>query len=173
MIIRPEKTNEYTITEKVVKEAFKNSEYSDQSEHLLVSRLRKRPDFIPELSLVAIENKIVGHILFTKIEIAGEEKFESLSLAPVSVLPEFQNKGIGGRLILAGIKKAKEMGFESVIVLGHKQYYPKFGFQKASKWGIKCPFEVPDEVFMAIELKNGSLLGKSGIVKYPKEFGTE
>ena len=66
--------------------------------------------------------------------------------------------------------KTKELGFDSVIVLGHKDYYPRFGFKKASKWNIKCCFEVPDEVFMAVELIDGALKGKEGTIKYPDEF---
>jgi len=68
------------------------------------------------------------------------------------------------------MEKAKELGFESIIVIGHKNYYPKFGFKKASQWNIKCPFEVPDEVFKAIELTHGALEDKAGTVKYPDEF---
>ena len=174
MIIRQETKEDHIITEDVIKKAFKNAEHSDHDEHLLVQRLRKSNAFIPELSILAeLKNKIAGHILFTRITISGKNEIESIALAPVSVLPEHQKKGIGGKLIQEGLKKATELGFKSVIVLGHKDYYPKFGFEKASKWNIKCPFEVPDEVFMAIELKKGSLRGKSGTVKYSKEFGID
>ena len=117
-----------------------------------------------------IDNEIVGHILFTKIQIIGNEIYDSLALAPMAVLPEFQNRRIGSALVRAGLKKAKDLKFKSVIVLGHKNYYPKFGFQKASNWQIKCPFEVPDEAFMAIELIKNGLENISGIVQYPKAF---
>ncbi len=117
-----------------------------------------------------IDNEIVGHILFTKIQIIGNEIYDSLALAPMAVLPEFQNHQIGSALVRAGLKKAKDLKFKSVIVLGHKNYYPKFGFQKASNWQIKCPFEVPDEAFMAIELIKNGLENISGIVQYPKAF---
>ncbi len=117
-----------------------------------------------------IDNEIVGHILLTKIQIIGNEIYDSLALAPMAVLPEFQNHQIGSALVRAGLKKAKDLKFKSVIVLGHKNYYPKFGFQKASNWQIKCPFEVPDEAFMAIELIKNGLENISGIVQYPKAF---
>ncbi len=117
-----------------------------------------------------IDNEIVGHILLTKIQIIGNEIYDSLALAPMAVLPEFQNRRIGSALVRAGLKKAKDLKFKSVIVLGHKNYYPKFGFQKASNWQIKCPFEVPDEAFMAIELIKNGLENISGIVQYPKAF---
>jgi Predicted acetyltransferase len=73
-------------------------------------------------------------------------------------------------LIKKGMDKAKKLGFDSIIVLGHKECYPKFGFQRASKWDVKCPFDVPDEVFMAIELTEKALEGKAGTVEYPDKF---
>ena len=91
-------------------------------------------------------------------------------MAPVSVLPEYQNKGIGSKLILQGLKISKEMGFESIIVLGHDKYYPRFGFSPASKWGIKAPFDVPNESFMALELEDGILERVTGTVVYSKDF---
>ena len=174
MIIRKETERDYKLTEDLVEEAFKDAEYASHDEHLLVQRLRKGRAFIPELSLVAeIENKIAGHILFTRMLIFGSGEFGSLALGPLSVLPEYQRRGIGGKLIREGLKKAEDMGFESIIVVGHKDYYPRFGFGRASKWGIKCRFEVPDEAFMAMELKKDSLKGKSGLIKYAEEFGIE
>lgn len=170
--IRQENERDYEISEKVVKLAFENEEFSDKSEHLLVNRLRKGNSFIKELSMVAKDNKnIVGHILFTKVLIYnGKENFETLALAPVSVLPNYQGKGIGSKLIKEGLKKAKEMGYKSVIVLGHDKYYPKFGFIPASNYDIKAPFEVPNEAFMALELITNALKHVSGTVVYAKEF---
>ena len=169
MIIRQEKKEDFNSIYEINKQAFKQQ---DESE--LIERIRASKHFVPELSLVAEENgKIIGHILFSKIKIIGEQEYESLALAPMAVLPDFQKQGIGGRLIKEGLIKARELGFNSVIVLGHKDYYPRFGFERASKWNIKCPFEVPDEAFMAIELNIGALAEKSGVVEYPKEFRIE
>lgn len=173
--IREERAEDYKVTEQVVKSAFANMEFSDQREHELVARIRKDSEaFIPELSLVAIHqdhNEIVGHILLSKIKINQEsQSTESLALAPVSVLPEYQGKGIGRMLILEALQKAKELGYRSVVVLGHPDYYPKFGFQKASLWGIQAPFEVSDEVFMATELKKDALENVSGVVEYSRAF---
>jgi predicted N-acetyltransferase YhbS len=146
--------------------------FDQKDESDLIERIRKGKYFVPELSLVAeLDGRIVGHILFSKIKIKGETESESLALAPMAVLPEFQRRGIGGSLVNRGLEMAKALGFESVIVLGHAEYYPRFGFEKASKWEIACPFEVPDEVFMAIELIEGALSGKAGTVIYPPEFG--
>lgn len=175
LIIRQERVTDYELTEKVVKNAFAHVEHSDRKEHLLVSRIRKSNDFIPKLSLVAVNkdnNEILGHILLSKIMIRKDtnEAVNSLALAPVSVLPHQQNKGIGGLLITEALKEAKELGYSSVVVLGHPEYYPKFGFKKASLWGIKAPFEVPDEAFMAIELSENALNNASGVVEYPVVF---
>lgn len=173
IIIRPELNTEYNKTEEIIQKAFLNEEYSDQKEHLLVNRIRKSDTFIPELSLVALNQgeDVIGHILLSKIKIIdGNNEVDSLALAPVSVTPEYQKKGIGSQLIQAALKNAKDLGYRSVIVLGHKDYYPKFGFKPASLWNIQAPFEVPDEVFMALELTPNSLEKVQGVVHYSKAF---
>ncbi len=111
---------------------------SDHKEQFLVERLRKSNTFVMELSLVAeFENKIVGHTLLTRLKIKNRlDEFDSLALAPVSVLPEFQGKGIGRKLILESRKTAKELGHKSIILLGHEKYYPKFGYKQADTFNI-------------------------------------
>lgn len=172
--IRKEQLDDYKVTEEVVERAFANMEISDKKEHELVAKIRQADVFVPELSLVATtadDTEIVGHILLSKINIvSGMQSVQSLALAPVAVLPEYQNKGIGKLLILKALQQAKELGYHSVVVLGHPDYYPKFGFKTASNWGIKAPFEVPDEVFMALELQENALAHVSGIVEYPSVF---
>ena len=166
--IRPENTDDYPAIKRVNDLAF-----GQPNEGLLVEELRRNPRFVPELSLVAVyEDTVVGHILFLPVSIACEDSPAiSLSLAPMAVLPEHQGMGIGSRLIEEGIAAARTMGYESVIVLGHPEYYPRFGFQPASRWGIQPPYEgVPDEAFMAMELIENSLEGKSGVVEYPQEY---
>ncbi len=171
VMIRQEQKNDYSKTEEVVKQAFSNEEFSDKTEHELVKRIRKCDAFIPELSLVAVDEGIVGHILLSKITIEQDgTSVKSLALAPVSVARGHQKKGIGGKLIVAALEKAKELGYESVVVLGHPEYYPKFGFKKASDWNIKAPFEVPDEVFMVMELRENALQGVEGVVQYSSAF---
>lgn len=125
-----------------------------------------------KLSLVAeLNERIVGHIMLTKLLIEnGDKKYNSLALAPVSVLPEYQNNGIGSKLIRESLKIAREIGFKSVIVLGHDKYYPRFGFKPASLWGIKAPFKVPVEAFMVLELEVRVLDDVAGTVVYGKEF---
>lgn len=160
---------------KVVKAAFLKAEHTDHDEHNLVTRLRNSSAFIPALSMVAlVDDTIVGHILFTRIEIENEGKtYGSLALAPLSVTPDMQGKGIGGMLIAEGHRIAKELGFGSAIVLGHPAYYPRFGYLPASHFNISAPFEVPDEAFMACELIAGGLANISGTVRYPQAFFPE
>ncbi|RHW43101.1 N-acetyltransferase [Neobacillus notoginsengisoli] len=168
--IRQEVAEDIQAVEEVIKRAFANVEMSDQTEHELVARLRNSEAFVPELSLVAVKGEageVIGHILFSKATIGQSE---TLALAPVSVLPEYQNQGIGGQLINEGLKWAKKIGYGSVIVLGHPEYYPKFGFKKASLWGVKAPWDVPDEAFMALELTPAALEGVFGVVRYSDAF---
>jgi predicted N-acetyltransferase YhbS len=174
IIIRKETPEDYCWVVELTEKAFETLEISDHNEGKLVDKLRKSTNFISELSLVAeFNDQIVGHILFTPAIIDnGQQKFQSLILAPVSVLPEFQKQGIGGQLIRAGHQKAVELGFHSAILLGHPEYYPRFGYKPASTWGIKTHYELPsDDVFMAVELTVGALTGVSGMVVFPPEFG--
>jgi len=172
LIIRKEKIEDFQSVFTLNKEAFKNEQYSDHKEQFLVERLRKSDAFIPELSIVAvIDNKVVGYILLTKLKIINDKNtFDSLALAPVSVLPKYQGKGIGASLINQAHKKAKILGYKSIVLLGHEKYYPKFGYQRADKFGITLPFDLPLENCMAIELTKDGLKGINGTVEYPKEF---
>jgi len=171
--IRPAGQEDYKEIYKLIEAAFKDEVYTDHDEHKLVERLRAAPDFLAGLSLVAEldikanDRKIVGHILFTEIMV-GDKK--ALALAPVSVLPDYQGRGIGGQLIKFGHQASLDLGYELVVLLGHADYYPKFGYEKASKYGILPPFDVPDENFMVKELKVGSLSTYKGLVVYPPAF---
>lgn len=166
--IRKETKRDYEEVYNVIKIAFESAEHSDENEQDLVVALRSSSKFIPELSLVAIQdNKIIGYILFTKIKI-GE--YEELALAPLGILPEYQKQGIGTKLIEQGHKIAKKLGYHYSIVLGSEKYYTKFGYIPASQYGIKAPFEVPNENFMAIKL-NDFEKEITGTVEYAKEFG--
>ena len=170
--IRQETPEDYEAVFKLIETAFKDEVYSDHREQFLVDRLRESTAFIPELSLVAVyQNDIIGHILLTKIQIVNpKDSFSSLALAPVSVLPIHQGKGIGAQLILEAHQIAGRLGHTSVVLLGHEGYYPKFGYQPAHLFNITLPFEVPKENCMAIELVKNSLQQVSGTVTYPKAF---
>ena len=170
--IRQEKSTDFNAVFELIEKAFKTEELSDHKEQFLVERLRKSNAFIPELSMVAeVENKIVGHILLTKLKIKNnQDEFESLALAPVSVLPEYQRNGIGGMLIEQSHKNAKELGYKSIVLLGHESYYPRFGYSRADEFGIELPFDAPKENCLAIELIGNGLNNVNGIVEYPEEF---
>ena len=170
--IRQENTYDFKAVFELIEEAFRTEKLSNHREQFLVERLRKSSAFIPELSMVAeIGNKIVGHILLTKLKIKNDQnEFDSLALAPVSVLSEYQGNGIGGALIEQAHKTAKELEYKSIVLLGHENYYPRFGYQQADKFGIKLPFDVPQENCMVIELTENGLKGVNGTVEYPKEF---
>ncbi|OSY89508.1 GCN5 family acetyltransferase [Tenacibaculum holothuriorum] len=172
ILIRQENKTDYTSVFNLIEQAFKTVPFSDHKEHFLVERLRKSTSYIPELSLVATYNEtVIGHILLTKIKIINEKtEFNSLALAPVSVLPEYHKKGIGSLLIKKAHEIAKELRHQSIILIGHEDYYPKFGYKQLHTFNIKLPFDVPKENAMAIELVNDSLKNISGTVVYPKEF---
>ena len=138
-----------------------------------MERLRQSEAYIPELSLVAETNtgKIVGHILLSKVEIVSEKGTTTvLSVAPLSVLPEFQRQGIGGMLLREAHRRAALLGYKAVLLLGHKDYYPRFGYRKASSYGIRFPFNAPDECCMAVELEPDGLKDVHGLVCYPNAF---
>ncbi|MFN8343085.1 MAG: N-acetyltransferase [Cyclobacteriaceae bacterium] len=167
--IREEQSEDYGAIHAVNEIAF-----GRENEAKLVDALRRNASaFVPQLSLVAtLDNKIVGHILLTRVKIEYDHQlvYDSLALAPMGVIPAAQGKGIGSQLVRAGLDKARELNFKSVIVLGHPRYYPRFGFIPTSRWNIKPPFDVPEEAFMGLELVVGGLERVQGTVRYPDEF---
>jgi putative acetyltransferase len=140
----------------------------------LVEALRRSPAFVPELSLVAVEGDgIVGYVLFTRIVVSdGAERSEdALALAPLAVLPERQRSGIGSSLVRRGLAEARGLGHKVVIVVGHRSYYPRFGFIPGEPLGIRPPFAVSPGAFMVLGLVPDALAGVRGVVEYPPEFG--
>jgi putative acetyltransferase len=124
------------------------------------------------VSLVADDGgEIVGHVLLSGAEIVdGKAATPCLALAPLAVTPSRQRQGIGARLVEASLAQARRSGHGIVIVLGHPEYYPRFGFAPASTFGIRCPFEAPAEAFMALALRPGALEGVRGVVRYAPPF---
>ena len=172
--IRQEQPSDYPAIQKLIQEAFETIEYSDHQEHLLVERLRKSTAYIPELALVAtIDEQIVGYILLTKLAIENKNVIieeQVLALAPVAVSPTFQGQGIGGKLILEAHEIARKLTYKAIILLGHQDYYPRFGYRQTAAYNITLPFEAPEENCMLYELYSNSLKNITGIVKYPRVF---
>lgn len=171
--IRKETQDDYAIITQIIEAAFRNEEHSDHQEQYLVERLRKAPEFIEDLSLVATttDGRVIGYILLTPITIAGI--YKTLALAPVAVDPQFQQMGVGAVLVISSHVRAKELGFDSVIVLGHPGYYPRFGYKPLEQFGIKMPFDVPAEYCMGVELSKDALMNKQGNINYTSAFGIE
>ena len=168
LLIRKEELKDYNDVYNVIKDAFLSAEHSDGNEHDLVNVLRQSKSFIPECSLVAvIDGKIVGHILFTKASVG---KDTVLALAPLSVLPKFQKKGIGSALVSEGHNIAKKLGYSYSVVLGSEKYYPKFGYISAEECGVEIPKDFPSSNFFIKPLQK-NFKHVSGQVVYPNEFG--
>jgi len=167
MNIRKEKDFDREKIWKINTEAF-----DTDAEANLVNALRDSG--ISFISLIAEEDEeIVGHILFTPVELTGDNSdLKLMGLAPMAVIPKLQKKGIGSQLVKTGIDDCSTQGYDAIVVLGHAEYYPKFGFVPSVKYGIKSEYDVSDEVFMVLELKKGSLKDKTGIIKYHTAFGS-
>lgn len=144
--------------------------FGRDNEAQLVESIRHSDRYIPELELVAELNyAIVGHILFSYIDLVGQETLQVLGLAPMAVQPEFQRRGIGSALVQVGLEAASSLGESMVIVLGHPQFYSRFGFEPSVSYGIESPFPVPEEVFMVLPLNNYQEQ-YTGKVVYPPAF---
>jgi putative acetyltransferase len=145
--------------------------FGQPNEGRIVDRIRE--SLTDTLSLVAVlDGKIAGHIFFSPIEIESKSgNIKCMGLAPMAVAPDLQNQGIGTQLVIDGLRIMKERGYPVIIVLGHPQYYPRFGFKPASLYNLKCQWEdVPDEVFMAIIFDEEKMKGVSGVARYHDAF---
>lgn len=145
--------------------------FETEAEANLINALRKSG--ISYISLVAEEGEdIVGHIFFTPVELTdSKSELKIMGLAPMAVASKHQKKGIGSQLVKEGLEHCLTQYYDAVVVLGHPQYYPKFGFLPSVKYGIKSEYDVPDDVFMLLELKKGVFEKGQGIIKYHDAFG--
>lgn len=162
--IRPEESRDQIGIHRVHFEAF-----GREAEARIVEGLRGSEYWVPGLSLVAaLGEEIIGHVLLSKIELRDVVRpVLLLALGPVAVRPDWQNRRVGTDLISHALGSAAGREFDGVIVLGHADYYPRFGFEPASRFGIRCPFEAPDENYLARELRGGGLKNTGGTVSYP------
>ena len=139
--------------------------FPTDDEAKLVDRLRA--DAEPLISLVATDGEqIVGHILFSPVSL--DDDTSVMGLAPMAVEPGRQRQGIGSALVTAGLERCSAIGIGVVIVLGHPEYYPRFGFAPASTFGVRSEYDVPDEVFMLLELTPGA--AAAGTARYHVAF---
>jgi len=147
------------------------SAFGGEAEAQLVSTLREAATYNKELSLVAeLGGRIVGHVLLTRVPLRkeGEEK-HVLALGPMSVVPSQSHRGIGSKLIQAAIMLAKEKGYGTIAVLGHPEYYKRFGFVNAKDLGVSCNLPAPKEALTVMEIVDGNLAG-GGHIEYPEPF---
>jgi putative acetyltransferase len=165
MIIRPEEPPDIAAIRLVNEQAFGGS-----AEANAIDLLRERG--AATLSLVAvIDDQVVGHLFFSPITIESPDRsWPGVGLAPLSVLPDYQRQGIGTALMNAGLEECRRLGCERSIVLGHPDYYPRFGFERASQHNVRFEFEAPDEACLILALKPGALDGVSGVAKYQPEW---
>jgi putative acetyltransferase len=167
--IRPETPDDYAAVHEVNRLAF-----GRDNEARLVEVLRGTPDHIRDLSLVAeMDGRVVGHILFSPIQVRAFIRLvPALALAPMAVHPDFQRQGIGSALVRHGLDACRNLGHKIVIVLGHPEFYPRFGFVPAIPREILPPFDVPIESFMVCELVPDVCKRLHGVVRYPEAFNS-
>jgi putative acetyltransferase len=135
----------------------------------LVDALRAQVDTL--VSLVADDKgEVAGHILFSPVTLSGKESLTLFGLAPMAVTPKKQRNGIGSLLVNVGIEACRALGGDGVVVLGHPNYYPRFGFAPSTKYGFCSEYDVPDDVFMAMELRDDAFLDVSGVIAYHPVF---
>ncbi len=163
--IRPEEPRDHAAVREINLRAFETTLEAD-----LVDAVR--PTARPMVSLVAeVEGAVVGHILFTPVTVRdGETTSSAIGLGPMAVLPELQRRAIGSRLVGAGFKACRELREHVVVVLGHADYYPRFGFRPATELGLHYRGPDFDPFFFVAELEKGALEGIQGMVEYLPEF---
>ena len=168
LTLRHEEKRDWNTVERLTYYAFLNAPTPvpnpNPDEALLVKKLRSCSAFVPELDFVAeLDGVVVGNIMYTRSKIVGEHgEYETLTFGPVSVLPEYQKMGIGGALITKTLFLAREMGYRAVLIFGHEDYYPRFGFEDASKYGVTTADGQNFPAFMALPLYDGALAGVHG-----------
>lgn len=164
-LVRRERPEDIEAVRRVNERAFGRPD-----EARLVASLRSAGKVVRSLVVVEDE-RVVGHILFSPVTIESEgHTLPGVGLAPMSVLPEVQRHGIGSLLVRAGLSQCQSAGHAYVVVLGHPEYYPRFGFVPASKYGIRSEYEAADEAFMIVVFCEEVLRGWAGLVRYQPEF---
>jgi len=164
VLLRPEEEKDYNSVENLTREAFWNIYKPGCDEHLLIHNIRNKKEFIKELDYVVVfNNEIIGNIVYAKAKIIGiNEEYDIITFGPVSVLPAYQKKGIGKKLIEHTITKSKEMGFKAIIIYGNPKYYEKFAFKNSKEYKITDMEGNYNDALMALELSPNSLKNING-----------
>lgn len=190
--IRIETPDDYSFVENLTREAFWKCDTPPRpdlekeglpncDEHFLVHLLRQSPDFVKELDFIAVtpanENggeEIIGNIMYAKSQIETPDggKINTLTFGPLSVLPKYQRTGVGGALMRHSFEEARRLGYSSIFIYGHPEYYPRFGFENAEKYGITTEDGKNFDAFMALELASGALAGISGRLLLPAVYSS-
>jgi len=172
IVLRLEEEKDFPIVENLTREAFWNVHCPGADEHLLVHNLRKTDVFIKELDFVALNNdKIAGNIMYANSTVINDDlEYTVLTFGPVSVLPEYQNKGIGKKLINHTIKLSKEMGYKAIIIYGDPEYYKRFGFKVSKEYKITNKDKKFPAALLVLELYPNALNGIEGIFDEGKVY---
>ena len=170
--LRLEEEKDFKTVENLTREAFWNNYVPGCDEHLLVHNLRKTNVFIKELDFVALYNdKIIGNIMYAKSAIKNNDlEYTVLTFGPLSVLPEYQNKGIGGKLINHTVKLSKEMGYKCIIIYGDPEYYKRFGFKESKEYKITNKDKKFPAALLVLELYPNALNGIEGVFDEGKAY---
>lgn len=165
IIVRNETKDDYFAAEKMIRRAFWDVYKPGADEHYLTRQLRNHPDYIPELTRLAIyEDKIIGAIYYAKSKIVnGEKVYDVITFGPLAVDPDFQKMGIGALLIRMTILEATDLGHKAIIIYGEPHYYPHLGFKPCQIYDIKTPDGTYLDALMAYELEDNYLIDKAGI----------
>jgi putative acetyltransferase len=164
MRVRPETEADRAAVRAVNEAAFETSAEAGVVEAL-------RDGGVSLVSLVAeTDGGVIGHILFSPVSLSDHADLNLMGLGPMAVVPDRQRKGVGAALVRQGLMCCKDLGARAVVVVGHPEYYPRFGFAPASRYALRCEYDVPDNVFMVAELEAGALNGASGVVRYHHAF---
>ena len=164
MRVRPENESDRAAVRAVNEAAFETDAEADLVEGL-------RGSGVSLVSLVAeTDGEIIGHILFSPVWLNDDASLNVMGLGPMAVVPNRQRKGVGSALLRQGLICCKDLGARAVVVIGHPEYYPRFGFAPASRYSLRCEYDVPEDVFMVAELEAGALNGASGLIRYHDAF---
>lgn len=156
-------------TDRAAIHALNAEAFPTDAEARLVDALRAKAS--PTVSLVAVDRQdLVGHLMFSPVTLDAYSGLKLMGLAPMAVAPTRQRSGIGTLLVKAGLERCGALGIGAVVLLGHPDYYPRFGFRPASRWGIKSEYDAPDEAFMLLELIPDYLRDCRGTISYHAAF---